>query len=152
MQNILGGAQTVAADGVMYLPFGNGRAGIIDVRDIVDAAVEALLSPGGHERRTYTLTGPASISMHDVASALTRALGRDVKYVDVPVQAGVDSLIAMGMPKFMADTYGELFVNFAQGGADRATADVEKVTGHPARSVDDFARDFAAAFLVGAPA
>jgi len=152
MQNILGAAQAIAADGVMYLPFGNGRAGIIDVRDIVDVAVEALLSPGGHEGRTYTLTGPASISMHDVASALTRALGREVTYVAVPVQAGVESFVAMGMPKFMADTYGELFVNFARGGADRATDDVAQVTDHAARSIDDFARDFAAAFPVGAPA
>ena len=152
MQNILAGAQTVAADGVLYLPFGNGRAGIIDVRDIVDVAVEALLSPGGHEGRTYTLTGPASISMHDVAIALTRAIGRDVRYVDVSVEAGVESLTAMGMPKFMADTFGELFLNFARGGADRATNHVGQVTGHPARSIDDFARDFAAAFLVGAAA
>ncbi len=152
MQNILGATQTIAADGVMYLPFGNGRAGIIDVRDIVDVAVQALLSPGGHEGRTYTLTGPAPISMHDVAIALTGALGREVKYVDVPVQAGVDSFIAMGMPKFMADTFGELFVNFARGGADRATDDVEQVTGHPARSIDDFARDFATAFLAATAA
>jgi uncharacterized protein YbjT (DUF2867 family) len=150
MQNILGAARPIAADGVMYLPFGDGRAGIIDVRDIVDVAVEVLLSAEGHEGRTYTLTGPASISMHDVAKALTRVLGREVKYVDVPVQAGIDSFIAMGMPKFMADTFGELFVNFAQGGADRATGDVEQVTGHPARSIDDFARDFAAAFPVAA--
>lgn len=146
MQNILGGARTIAADGVLYLPFGDGRAGIIDVRDIVDVATEVLLSSEGHEGRTYTLTGPASVSMHDVANALTRALGRPVKYVDVPVPAGVESLVAMGMPKFMADTFGELFVNFARGGADRVTGDVERVTGHPARSIDDFARDFTSAF------
>lgn len=152
MQNILGGAQAIAAKGVMYLPFGNGRAGIIDVRDIVDVAVEVLLSPEGHEGHTYTLTGPASISMHDVANALTRGLGREVKYVDVPVQAGVDSMVSMGMPKFMADTYGELFVNFAKGGADRATGDVEMVTGHPARSIDEFAGDFAPAFLAATAA
>jgi uncharacterized protein YbjT (DUF2867 family) len=151
MQNILGAAQTIASDGVMYWPFGDGRAGIIDVRDIVDVAVETLRSDA-HEGRTYTLTGPASISMHDVARALTKALGKEVTYVDVPVQSGVESLIAMGMPKFMAATYGELFVNFAKGGADRATGDVEQVTGHPARSIDDFARDFAAAFLAAAPA
>ena len=151
MQNILGGAKTIASDGVLYLPFGDGRAGIIDVRDIVDVAVEAL-SSDAHDGRTYTLTGPASISMHDVAKALTRALGKEVSYVDVPVQSGVESMIAMGMPKFMADTFGELFVNFAKGGADRATGDVEQVTGHPARSIDDFARDFAPAFLAAATA
>lgn len=151
MQNILGGARTIASDGVLYMPFGDGRAGIIDVRDIVDVAVETLLSDG-HEDRTYTLTGPASVSMHDVARALTRALGKEITYVDVPVQAGVDSLIAMGMPEFMAGTFGELFVNFAKGGADRATGDVEEVTGHPARSIDDFARGFAGAFLANAVA
>jgi uncharacterized protein YbjT (DUF2867 family) len=149
MQNILGAAQTVAAGGVMYLPFGDGRAGIIDVRDIVDVAVEALASEA-HGGRTYTLTGPASISMHDVARALTEALRREVRYVDVPVQAGVESMIGMGMPKFMAETYGELFVNFAQGGADRVTDDVERVSGHPARSIDDFARDFAGVFRAAA--
>jgi uncharacterized protein YbjT (DUF2867 family) len=151
MQNILGAAQTIASDGVMYWPFGDGRAGIIDVRDIVDVAVETLRSDA-HEGRTYTLTGAASISMHDVAGALTKALGKKITYVDVPVESGVESLIAMGMPRFMAATFGELFVNFANGGADRATGDVEQVTGHPARSIDDFARDFAPMFLVAAPA
>lgn len=151
MQNILGAAQTIASDGVMYWPFGDGRAGFVDVRDIVDVAVETLRSDA-HEGRTYTLTGPASISMHSVAKALTEALGKEVTYVDVPVESGVESLIAMGMPKFMATTYGELFVNLAKGGADRTTGHVEQVTGHPARSIDDFARDFAPAFLAAAAA
>jgi hypothetical protein len=46
----------------------------------------------------------------------------------------------------MADTNGELMVNFAHGGGDTVSPDVERLTGHPARSVDDFARDFAPMF------
>jgi uncharacterized protein YbjT (DUF2867 family) len=145
MQNIMGAAQSVASDGVIYWPFGEGRAGMTDVRDIVDVAAEVSTSDG-HEGVTYTLTGPASISMGDVAAAFTRALGKQVTYVDVPVSAGVEGMVGMGMPQFMADTFGELFVNFANNGADRVTGDVEKVTGHPARSIDDFARDFAGVF------
>jgi uncharacterized protein YbjT (DUF2867 family) len=145
MQNTMGAAQAVAADGVMYWPFGAGRTGMVDVRDIVDVASEVLTSEG-HDGATYTLTGPASISMLDVATALTGALGKPVSYVDVPVSAAVESMVGMGMPQFMADTFGELFVNFAKNGADRSTADVERVTGHPARSIDQFARDFAAVF------
>jgi uncharacterized protein YbjT (DUF2867 family) len=146
MQNLLGSAPTVASQGVVYLPFGTGRAGIIDVRDIVDVAVEVLVA-AGHEGSTYTLTGPASISMDDVAAALSTRLGSPVAYVDVPVSAGVEALAGMGMPRFMAETFGELFVNFASGGADRVTGDVAKVTGHPARSIDDFVRDFAGLFV-----
>ena len=149
MQNLMAAVQTIASDGAMYWPFGDGRAGMIDVRDIVDVAVETLLSDG-HEGRTYTLTGPASISMHDVAGALTTALDKDVSYVNVPVEAAVESMVGMGFPQFMADTFGELFVSFAKNGADRATPDVEQVTGHPARSIDEFARDLASAFAVPA--
>jgi uncharacterized protein YbjT (DUF2867 family) len=151
MQNLLGSASTVASHGVLYLPFGAGRAGCIDVRDIVDVAVEVLVADG-HQGATYTLTGPASISMHDVAVALTTQLGRPVAYVDVPVAAGVEALVGMGMSPFMAKTFGELFVNFADNGADRATGDVANVAGHPARSIDDFVRDFADAFGTREPA
>lgn len=145
MQNLMGGARTIASDGLLYLPFGDGAAGMIDVRDIVDSAVGALTGEG-HEGQTYTLTGPASITAHDAAAALTRALGRDVTYVAVPVEAGVESLVGMGMSRFMAETFGELFVNFANNGANRATRDVQRLTGHEARSIDDFARDFAEVF------
>lgn len=145
MQNHLGSAGTVASEGVMYSAFGDGRAGIIDVRDIVDVAAEVCTSDG-HEGVTYTLTGPVSISMHEVAAALTKALGKQVSYVSVPVEAAVEAMVGMGFPQFMAETNGELLVNFANNGADRVTGDVEKVTGHPARSIDDFARDFAGMF------
>ncbi len=145
MQNLMGAAQTVASDGVLYWAFGDGRAGMIDVRDIVDVAAEVLTSDG-HEGVTYTLTGPASISMHDVAEAFSKVLGKRIQYIDVPVEAAVQGMVGMGMPQFMADTFGELFPLFANNGADRATNDVGKVTGHPARSINDFAGDFAGMF------
>ena len=99
-----------------------------------------------HEGMTYTLTGPASISMHDLAAAFTKVLGKKIEYVDVPVEAAVQGMVGMGMPQVMADAFGELFPNFANNGADRATDDVEKVTGHPPRSINDFAGDFAGMF------
>jgi len=145
MQNIMGAAQTVAEDGVMYWPFGDGRAGMTDVRDVVDVVAE-VASSEGHDGATYTLTGPASISMHDVAAAFTAALDKPVSYVNVPVEAAIGPMVEMGMSQFMAETFGELFVNFANNGADRVTDDVEKVTGHAARSIADFARDFAGMF------
>ena len=144
-QNTMMAAQTVASDGVVYIPFGDGSAGMIDVRDIVDVAV-TVLTTRGHEGRTYTLTGPASISFHDVASGLSKALGREVSYVPVPVEAGVQAMVGMGISEYVANTFGEIFPNFAANGADRATGDVKKVTGHEARSYETFARDFAGVF------
>lgn len=145
MQNLLGSAGTIASDDAMYWPWGEGRASMIDIRDIVDVAVEVLTSDG-HEGNTYTLSGPASISMADAAAALSKVLGRPITYVDVPLEAAIEALVGMGMSQFMADTNAELMANFAAGGGDRVTDDVERLTGHPARSIDDFARDFASMF------
>ncbi|MCH9037201.1 MAG: SDR family oxidoreductase, partial [Chloroflexi bacterium] len=91
MQNTMMAGQTVASDGAVYMPMKEGKLGMIDVRDIVDVAVK-VLTEDGHEGKTYELTGPASISFHDVAAGLSKALGKEVKYVDVPLEAGREGM------------------------------------------------------------
>ena len=148
MQNIIGSRESVIGEGNIYFPFGDGKAGINDIRDIVDVAVEVLTSDG-HEGQTYTITGPESVGIADVASALSDALGKPVNYIAVPVEAGVEAMVGMGMSQFMAETNGELMANFASNGADRTTDTVLKITGSPPRSVSDFAHDFSGMFVAG---
>ncbi len=138
-------AQTVASDGVVYMPFKDGKLGMIDVRDIVDVAVK-VLTEDGHQDKTYTLTGPESVSFHDVAAALSKALGKEVKYVDVPLEAAREAMVGMGLPEWVADAFGEYFKAFSEDYGDFTTDAVENITAHPARSYETFARDFAAAF------
>ena len=145
MQNTMMAAQSVASEGVVYMAFKDGKVGMIDVRDVADVAVK-VLTEDGHEGKTYTLTGPASISFHDVAAALSKALGKQVNYVDVPVDAARQAMISMGLPEWIADAFGKYFEVFSEDYGDFTTPDVEKVTGHPARSYETFARDFAEVF------
>ena len=147
MQNIMMAAQTVASEGVVYMAFKDGKVGMIDVRDVADVAVK-VLTEDGHEGKTYTLTGPASISFGDVAAALSKALGKQVNYVDVPLEAAHEAM--MGMGEWIADAFGKYFEVFSEGYGDFTTPDVENVTGHPARSYETFARDFAQVFGGGA--
>ena len=145
MQNTMMAAQTVKSDGVVYMPFKDGKVGMIDVRDIVDVAVK-VLTEDGHEGKTYDLTGPESISFHDVAARLSEALGKQVDYVNVPLEAAREGMIGMGVPEWVADAFGEYFTVFSEGYGDFATDDVQLVTGNPARSFEAFARDFAQVF------
>jgi len=145
MQNTLLAAQTVASDGMIYLPLKDARMSMIDIRDVAETAVKVLTSEG-HEGKTYVLTGPKSISIHDLAAVLSKALGKDVNYVSVPIEAAKEAMLGMGFPEWLADTYCEYFQNYSEGGGDFVTDDVERVTGKPARSVETFARDFATYF------
>jgi uncharacterized protein YbjT (DUF2867 family) len=140
MQNTMMAAQTIKSDGVMYWDTGDGKLGMIDVRDIVDAAY-AVLTGSGHEGKSYILTGPEAISMRDVANTFSKVLGKDVNYVNVPHDASLQSMVSMGFPEWIARGYGELMEGFSQGFASKVTDNVEILSGHPARSFEQFARD-----------
>ena len=140
MQNTMMAAQTIKSDGVIYWDTGDGKLGMIDVRDIVDAAY-AVLTGSGYEGKSYILTGPEAISMQDVANTFSKVLGKNVKYVNVPHEASLQSMLSMGVPEWIAREYGELMEGFSQGFASQVTDNVAALTGHPARSFEQFARD-----------
>lgn len=145
MQNTLMGAESVSDHGALYHAMGEGKLGLIDVRDVAAVAVEVLTSEG-HEGKGYTLTGPESISFDQVASQLAGALGKDVNAVAVPVEAARESMTGMGIPQWVADAFGEYFEAYSNNYGDFFTDDVKNITGSAARSYAEFAGDFAGAF------
>jgi uncharacterized protein YbjT (DUF2867 family) len=145
MQNLMMAAQTIASDGMLYWDTGDGKLGMIDLRDIVESAF-AVLTGEGHEGKSYILTGPQAVSMHDVANTFSKVLGKKVTYVSVPGEAALQSMLSMGFPEWIARGFGELMVGFSEGFASRTTDNVATLTGHPARSIEQFVRDYAQVF------
>lgn len=145
MQNTMMGAQTIAADGVIYWDMKDGKLGMIDVRDIADAAVAAITQEG-HLGKSYILTGPEPISFHDIARTFSGVLGKEVKYVSVPGEASFQAMVGMGIPEWIAKGYQELSEGFSDNFANSTTKNVETLTGHSPRTFEQFARDFAQVF------
>jgi uncharacterized protein YbjT (DUF2867 family) len=148
MQNTLMLAHTVAAEGRIYQPFKGGKLGMIDARDVGEVAAK-VLTEGGHDGKVYTLTGPAAISFHDVARALSEVLGKEVRYVDVSLEAAKDAMLRRGVPEWRADALNEYAKAHSEGYSDFTTDDVERLTGHPATPYEQFARDFEQRFRAG---
>jgi|SRR5918994_2208254 uncharacterized protein YbjT (DUF2867 family) len=143
MQNLMMTAPTVEGEGRIYWDWGEGRAGIVDIRDVVDAAVGALTGEAGEVAGgTFVLTGPRAIGFAEVAEILSRVLDREIAYVPVPHEAAGEALSGMGLPQWIVDGYAELSEGFANGFADTSTDNVEKLAGHPPRDFEQFARDF----------
>ena len=145
MQNTLPAAQTVASQGAIYMPMKDGKVGMIDARDVAEATALVLTSDG-HEGKGYVLTGPESISISDVAETLSKVLGKEVKYVDVPPEAAKEGMLDAGIPEWVADGIIEGSVAMSEGLGDYTTDDFEKLTGHQPHSYETFARDFAQVF------
>jgi NAD(P)H dehydrogenase (quinone) len=140
MQNVLGSLSTITGEGKLYFGSGQGKLGMVDTRDVSDAAVAAALTntlDGG----TYELTGPASIDYHAVAAAVGRGLGRDVAFVPVPPEAMAETMRRMGADEWAATVIRDYSAAYARGFGDFTTGEVARITGHPPRSIDDFVRE-----------
>jgi uncharacterized protein YbjT (DUF2867 family) len=144
MQFLLGHAPTIKSDGAFYMPMRDGKVPMVDLRDIAAVAATVLTS-SGHEGKAYTVTGPEALSMNEAAQKLAAAIGKPVKYVDVPPDAARKAMVAQGIPPWFVEDLLKLMEVFAAGYAATVSPDVKNVTGQ-ARTFDVFARDFAQAF------
>lgn len=145
MSNALGWAQTIRSQGAFYQPTGKGRWAAIDPMDIGAVAVKALTGTG-HEGKAYAITGPESLDAAGYAAKLAAAIGKPVKFVDVPPEAARDSMAKAGMPGPYVDALLELLAAMKAGKTDGVTKTVAEVLGRPATPFDDWARRNAAAF------
>jgi uncharacterized protein YbjT (DUF2867 family) len=143
-QGLLAFAKAIAARGRFSAPIGDAKVSAIDVRDIAAVATVAL-TEAGHEGATYTLTGPAAITHHDIAAALSSALGRDIAFGDAAPEAFAGSLHGI-LPPWQIDGLLEDYAHYRRGEAAEVTTTVADITGRPPRDIGQFARDYAAAF------
>lgn len=130
-------APSVMAEDVFFAPPGNGRVALVDVRDIADVAVAALVEPG-HAHRVYELTGPEELSFTDVARILSEGLQRDIRCVETPPEEVRSSLVQSGLPGWFADDLVEAFSRVRDGRSAGLTGTVSDVAGHPARALAEF--------------
>jgi uncharacterized protein YbjT (DUF2867 family) len=132
----------VGADGVIRGPAGDGRGSFVTRDDIADAAVTVLLDEhddnGGHDGRTYDLSGPQSLSFTDVAAILSARSGREVRYHAETVEEAYASRAQYGAPAWMVDGWVSTYTAAAKGELDLVTDHVERLTGRPATSFDAF--------------
>ncbi|MFL5437692.1 MAG: SDR family oxidoreductase [Myxococcales bacterium] len=145
MSNALMWAETIKTQGAFYQPTGEGRWAAIDPADIAAVAVAALTG-SGHEGKAYPLTGPESMNASQYAAKLSSAIGKPVKFVDVPPEAAKDGMLKSGIPAPYVDALLDLLAAMKAGKADGVTDSVEKVTGRKAGTFDAWARRHAAAF------
>ena len=89
------------------------------------------------------------ITVSEIAAIISEVADRDVEYMDVPEEAVRAGMLAAGMPEPMVDGLLSLFAANKAGRTAVVTDSVEELTGRPARSFREFARDHAEAWKQG---
>jgi NAD(P)H dehydrogenase (quinone) len=152
LQNLIAfAARTIATEGKIYLPYGEGRHAPVAGEDLARVTVAVLLDPGPHQGKTYVPTGPRSLSISEMAATFTRVLGRPVQYVDLPLERWRQALAGLGptvMPPHLVEHLARVAEAHQRGEFDAVTDVVQTIGGAPPKSLESFITENRAAFAV----
>jgi len=132
-------AASISRDGTIRLPFGSARTSPISAADVARVVVTILENPAGHQGKVYELTGPRSQGMNEIAKEYAAALGRPVKYVDMPYDKWLkEELLPLNLPQHVFDHVSTMAKLHAENRYDRLTTDVQTLTGHPSMTIQRY--------------
>lgn len=137
--------QDIVEDDRIYVPAGRTQpVNWIDARDIAEVAALVLADPTLHRGQNYTLAGPGPVPWSVVTDALTSALGRPIRYEPASALGYMLHLSRRGLPRgaVLVQTVLHVLLRFGQGATQDPT--LQRLLGHPGRSVRTYIQETAA--------
>jgi uncharacterized protein YbjT (DUF2867 family) len=145
-------APSVQASEELALPMGSGKTSPISAVDVARAVAVILDDPAPHIGEIYDLTGSESADLNHFAHVFSEALGRPIRYRDVPIAAWSDGLRKTGFPEHVVKHLSAMAELTKQGRYDRMTDTLCKLTGEAPTNMRDFVELHAAEFKQRGPA
>ncbi len=143
MSNTLMWADQVR-EGVVRWPYGAMARSLIDEADIAAVAVRTL-TEDGHTSKKYVLTGPEAITQIEQVRIIGEAIGHPVRWEEISrTDARTQLLAAWGNASFVDGALDAWAA--AVAAPEPVTAEVARLTGAPARTFSEWARDHVDAF------
>lgn len=141
------GGQIRAGDDVRYV-YAGFEESPLDERDLVAALAKALTDDELLGRR-IDLTGPESLSHEEMVRQLGVALGRPLRFCEVPAEAAARGMVAGGLPEPFVAAMMARYAAHRTRPQFPPTRELEKVLGRPPRTFAEWAAGHVADFEAG---
>ena len=113
----------------LALPMGGGKTSPISAVDVARAVSVVLEEPTPHIGQIYNLTGFELADLEHYARVFSEALGRTIRYRDVPLSGWSEKLLGAGVPAHIVKHLSVMTELNKQGRYDRMTDDLFNLTG-----------------------
>jgi uncharacterized protein YbjT (DUF2867 family) len=120
----------------LSLPLRDGAIPIVSLKDIGRAIAMALMESDKHVGKVYQLTGPRSITGHDMAKALSEAHKQEVKYYDISREEAAKNYKGKNVPGWLVDGLLELMEDYANK-RYQPTDHIKRITGKEAMTLNE---------------
>ncbi|GAB7031743.1 NAD(P)H-binding protein [Streptomyces sp. NPDC021749] len=145
--NALAWAPAIRDTGVVRDAHPGAQGVPVHEADLADVAAVALQDrTGTHAGQAYLVTGPEPLTVADQVAEIGRAIGRETRVEQISEEAAAEAMSGPHFPKEAALELIRMFGSTVDAPAFPVTDAVERVTGRPARTFAQWARDHAADF------
>jgi len=138
-------APTIRTQGVFYNSMRDAKNSFLDVKDIAVVAARSLAG-GAHAGKIYDLNGPEAIDYTELARKISKVAGREVKYVDIPMDAQRKALLEQGMPEWLVSALLDLQQYYLSGKGGETDGLLQKLLGRAPITMVEFLKENAAEF------
>jgi len=135
--NLLGTVSGALASGKWVTSAGDGRINYIPRDDVARAAAAALASRSGVRER-LNITGPAALTIAEIAAIVSRLGAAPVEVIQVSDAERAQGARSAGVPEPFVPLIVATDANIRAGNFDVESDAVERLTGKPATSVEAF--------------
>jgi NAD(P)H dehydrogenase (quinone) len=136
-ENLFHSIPQALTSGQWYSAAGQGKLAHIWREDQALAAATAL-ADGFQGQRTLTLSGSHSYTTDEIAALVSKAVGKPLGVVHVPLEGLVQGMTAAGIPAPVAAVLGSFDAAINAGDLDGDSKDFEALTGRKPRSFEDW--------------
>lgn len=120
----------------IYLPAGSGKVGFALRSEMAETAAKILISKG-HKNKTYNISGD-SYSFIDIAEYISQITGKNITYLSPSLEAFLNTMIYLGMPKIYAKMIGGFCAATRQGELEIDSSKMEKLLGRKPLTVKQY--------------
>jgi len=116
MENHLWHLDSIKNANSIFMPLsGNVTLPMIATVDIAERAARVITGPAPSRPTIVSLHGPKDYSLDECARIIGRAIGKEVKHVQVPPAKAKEAMIGMGATENVAETMIEMEAGFQAG-------------------------------------
>lgn len=127
MDNLAGSLPQVLRSGEWYTSAGEGRIGYVSREDCARAAAAALAADND-AKAVYDITGPAALTIDEIAAIASEVFGKPIRVVQVSDDELAQRLAKAGLPDFAVSLLVAFDANSRAGNVDIASSTVEDLT------------------------
>lgn len=129
--------------GTFVVPEGTAGEPFIDIDDIADVVVAALIEPG-LRNRVFEVTGPSVLSFAECMAQISAATGSEVRLLELPLDKYLQALRQQGLPESFVALLRDLFSELFDGRSAYTAQGVREALGRPATPFAEYAKKAAA--------